>query len=212
MPGRIRLAASTFLFAVVAIAAAALPAAAADVAVFFSPHGGCRTAIIRQIDTATRSIDAALYQLTDQPLARSLAAAAGRGVRVRVILTPQAEGAAPLPAAFIAKSGGLIATDAEEKLFHNKYAVIDGATTISGSYNWTANAETRNAENLIIIADGRTAAAFASNFNGHWSHSRPFVPNGPAPKRQNTPRRVSLSPQNPAQEERSLSWLASLVP
>ena len=33
---------------------------------------------------------------------------------------------------------------------HNKYCIIDNDTVITGSYNWTTAAETKNDENITI--------------------------------------------------------------
>jgi phosphatidylserine/phosphatidylglycerophosphate/cardiolipin synthase-like enzyme len=41
--------------------------------------------------------------------------------------------------------------DAEHRIAHNKVMVIDGQTVIAGSFNFTKSAETRDAENLLVI-------------------------------------------------------------
>lgn len=48
-------------------------------------------------------------------------------------------------------------------LMHNKFCVIDNKHVISGSYNWTKNANT-NDENITIISDKPTAAIYAQEF------------------------------------------------
>jgi phosphatidylserine/phosphatidylglycerophosphate/cardiolipin synthase-like enzyme len=66
--------------------------------------------------------------------------------------------------------------DAEHQIAHNKIVLIDGATVITGSFNFTkAAAETENAENLVIIDEKpKIAAAYAQNFERHLAHSHPF--------------------------------------
>jgi phosphatidylserine/phosphatidylglycerophosphate/cardiolipin synthase-like enzyme len=49
--------------------------------------------------------------------------------------------------------------------------VIDQALVITGSFNFTRAAETRNAENLLLIRDPALAAAYGRNFNAHMAHS-----------------------------------------
>ena len=41
--------------------------------------------------------------------------------------------------------------DAKHEIAHNKVMVLDGATVITGSFNFTKQAETSNAENLVVI-------------------------------------------------------------
>ena len=48
---------------------------------------------------------------------------------------------------------------------HNKIMIIDDETLITGSYNWTAAAENRNAENLLIIKqEPQTLQLYVQNF------------------------------------------------
>jgi|GEM_PF-3122331 len=46
---------------------------------------------------------------------------------------------------------------------HNKFCVIDNHTTITGSYNWTKNAN-NNDENITVIKDSLTAALYTHEF------------------------------------------------
>jgi phosphatidylserine/phosphatidylglycerophosphate/cardiolipin synthase-like enzyme len=59
-------------------------------------------------------------------------------------------------------------------LAHNKVMVIDQAVVMTGSFNFTKAAETRNAENLPIIHDPALAAQYARNFATHLAHSSPL--------------------------------------
>jgi phosphatidylserine/phosphatidylglycerophosphate/cardiolipin synthase-like enzyme len=61
--------------------------------------------------------------------------------------------------------------------------VLDQAEVITGSFNFTKAAETRNAENLLIVRDPALAAAYARNFSNHLAHSSPLgAADIPAPK------------------------------
>ena len=54
--------------------------------------------------------------------------------------------------------------------------MIDGATVITGSYNWTASAEEENAENLLVIrGKPKLAAAYERNFQEHVTHSTRYT-------------------------------------
>jgi phosphatidylserine/phosphatidylglycerophosphate/cardiolipin synthase-like enzyme len=48
-------------------------------------------------------------------------------------------------------------------LMHNKFCVIDQQTVITGSYNWTLNAN-HNHENIAVIHDQETALQYAQRF------------------------------------------------
>ena len=94
-----------------------------------------------------------------------------------------------------------IRADRNEKLHHNKYAIIDGVTIITGSYNWSENAEKRNAENCLIIHDAKTASAFAADFNTHWEHSAAYDPAAGHPKRRASRPAPFFTSQKPAHEQ-----------
>jgi phosphatidylserine/phosphatidylglycerophosphate/cardiolipin synthase-like enzyme len=47
---------------------------------------------------------------------------------------------------------------------HNKVMIIDGRIVLTGSYNYTAGAEHRNAENLLIIKDRGVVALSLKDF------------------------------------------------
>ena len=52
--------------------------------------------------------------------------------------------------------------------------VIDGATVITGSFNFTKAAEEKNAENLLIIRSKELAGIYIDNWMKHRDHSEPY--------------------------------------
>ena len=45
---------------------------------------------------------------------------------------------------------------------HNKVMVIDGATVLTGAFNFTRAAEEKNADNLLVIRDKALADKYAA--------------------------------------------------
>jgi hypothetical protein len=63
-------------------------------------------------------------------------------------------------------AGGVLYLHANKKLMHNKYAILDNKTIITGSYNFTFGAEFLNYENLIVINDNsQLVSSYNENFN-----------------------------------------------
>ena len=64
------------------------------------------------------------------------------------------------------KAAGLpVVLDKNRGSMHHKVIVIDEETVITGSYNFSKNAEKRNDENLLIIKGNREiAAAYLAEF------------------------------------------------
>lgn len=57
-------------------------------------------------------------------------------------------------------------------LLHHKAAIINGETLVTGSYNWSNYAETKNLENLMIVrdaADRKIVTDFTAEFEAMWN-------------------------------------------
>jgi phosphatidylserine/phosphatidylglycerophosphate/cardiolipin synthase-like enzyme len=82
----------------------------------------------------------------------ALLAAKLRGLDV-ALKTDKIESAGRTQAAMIAKlqaTGVPVEVSEQARLLHHKFAVIDGRYVITGSFNWTVNAERQNRENLVV--------------------------------------------------------------
>jgi phosphatidylserine/phosphatidylglycerophosphate/cardiolipin synthase-like enzyme len=153
------------------------PAASEDgISVWFSPKGGCTDAIVGRINAARKTIDVQAYSFTSTDRAKAMDEAKDRGVKMRAILDKKASGEQYSGATYLANHGIETYTDGEHPIAHNKVMILDGATVITGSFNFTRQAETSNAENLLIIeGKPKLAAAYAKNFEAHLGHSKPYA-------------------------------------
>jgi phosphatidylserine/phosphatidylglycerophosphate/cardiolipin synthase-like enzyme len=159
----------SFLLAMTSTSTGELP-----VEVFFSPNGGCEKAIISVIDNAKQVIFAQAYGFTSKPIAEALIKAKQRQVFIIIILD---KSNVKLPTSQITnfvKSGIPIKIDKSHAIAHDKIMIIDNSIVITGSYNFTMNAEHNNAENVVIIRDKQIAEIFIKNWNIHAQHSTPF--------------------------------------
>lgn len=145
--------------------------------VCFTPGENCRDRLAVLIGQAQAEVLVQAYSLTSHEVVEALAAAGRRGVTVRVLLDdgksrqrPEGRAAAALIA------GGVeVMVDAAHAIAHNKVVVLDGRRVVTGSYNFSAAAEERNAENLLVIDDEALAGSYAANWRRHAAHSRPFA-------------------------------------
>ena len=139
--------------------------------VYFSPDGGCTEAIVDAIGEARKTVHVQAYSFTSSKIAKALIRAKDRGVDVRVILDGGVTSHQYSPADFFANSGVDVKLDYAHALAHNKVMIIDGETVITGSFNFTKAAETKNAENVLVIRDKDLAARYAENWRKHEAHS-----------------------------------------
>ena len=65
---------------------------------------------------------------------------------------------------FINAGGKLRIAGSEVGFMHHKFCVIDDSIAITGSYNWTYYAETRNVENIVISDNSEIVMLFSDEF------------------------------------------------
>jgi phosphatidylserine/phosphatidylglycerophosphate/cardiolipin synthase-like enzyme len=155
--------------------AATQPAASDDgVSVYFSPNGGCTAAILREIGEARRSVHVQAAQFTSGPIAKALVAAHNRGIDVQVIVDHH-KSENKTQADRLEEAGIPTFTDARHGTAHNKVILVDAKVVITGSFNFTKDSETENAENLVLVRDKpAVAAAYEENFRRHLEHSERY--------------------------------------
>ena len=146
------------------------------VQIYFSPNGGCTDAIIKQIDNAKSEILVQAYSFTSTTIAKALLEAYQRNVRVEVILDKSQKSQNYSSATFLANSKIPTFIDSNHAIAHNKVMIIDGNTVITGSFNFTKAAESKNAENLLIIKSEELAKLYIENWKNHKAHSEPYSP------------------------------------
>ena len=78
------------------------------------------------------------------------------------------------PAIYLAHAGTRVLIDDEPAIAHNKVIVIDGRTVLTGSFNFTLSADTRNAENVVVLESANVAGWFLANWREREAVSRVF--------------------------------------
>lgn len=146
-----------------------------DIAVFFSPDGGCTEAIVNEINAAKREIKVQAYSFTSTPIASAIAKAHERRVKVTVILDKSQETAQYSSATYLDNQNVPVFIDDEHQIAHNKIIIIDGTIVVTGSFNFSQAAEKSNAENLLIMNRPDIAKAYLANFEDHRAHAKPYV-------------------------------------
>lgn len=141
--------------------------------VHFSPHGGCTEAVVARLNQARHEILVLAYSFTSRPITDALIAARHRGVRLNIILDHSNEKEPYTDLPHLIQNGIHPLIDAKHAIAHNKVMVIDNRTVITGSFNFTNQAEGQNAENLVILDDyPEVVDHYRKDFALHQSHSQ----------------------------------------
>ena len=121
--------------------------------IYFSPDDGVAARLVDIIRDATSSIDFLAYTFTSDILAEVMLARAQTGVVVRGVME---RGQASNPGSEYERmrnSGLDIRLDSNPGNMHHKVIIVDGVFVITGSYNFSHNAEKSNDENVLILYD-----------------------------------------------------------
>ncbi len=138
---------------------------------FFSPDDDCEKQALAELKKARKSIRVAMYSFTSSALARALVDAARRGVEVTIIGDDHqmSIGASEGVNAVLRSEPSIRDVRAHNDLgnyssIHHKYAIVDDETVLAGSFNWTAQANRYNDENMIVVKSKRLAQRFVRDF------------------------------------------------
>ena len=140
-------------------------------AFFVSPtvDGVIESQIIKALDEAEKSIDIAMYSFTDDQLADAVIRAYARGVDTRILLDDgQDSSKGKRQFQKLVDAGIAVRVEHVTGLLHHKFVVIDGSLTITGSYNWSDNADADNFENVVVISCKEIADVYAKEFEEIW--------------------------------------------
>jgi len=99
-----------------------------------------------------------------------------RGVKILAVLDKSNETQKYSAATFLVNVGVQTLIDDQHPIAHNKVIVIDSATIITGSFNFTKAAEEKNAENLLVIKEApELVKAYEANIQAHAAHAHPYT-------------------------------------
>jgi hypothetical protein len=118
--------------------------------------------ITYEINKAKKSILIAVAWFTDKEIFNLLCTKASEKIKVELLLTNDRINAnSGLDYEQLISLGGFVTLIGNKKsgksIMHNKFCVIDAKTIITGSYNWSYQAQ-QNQENITVIYDDHTLA------------------------------------------------------
>lgn len=133
--------------------------------VCFTPNGHCTDMIVEAIDRAKTSIKVQAYSFTSAPIIHALIAAKQRGVQLDILLDKSNVNQPYSGVHDLEMNEVPFLVDYQPAIAHNKVMIIDDHVVITGSFNFTKNAQARNAENALIIDSPELASFYEKNFN-----------------------------------------------
>lgn len=130
----------------------------------FTPPKHCGHLIAKHIDGAQSSVYMQAYGLTHPEIINSLIQAKQRGVEVKILLDRSNLSQKHSRIKELRQAEIDTTIDVVQGIAHNKVIIIDEIKTITGSFNFTVAADTRNAENVLVIEDRDIAKSYLLNW------------------------------------------------
>lgn len=123
---------------------------------------GIQDGILEMLDSAKVSIRVAMAWFTNEVLFEKLVEKYKEGIDVKVVIFD--DGINKKHGVDIEKLPHVKVRGSRGGLMHNKFCVVDNQIVITGSYNWSTNAETKNDENIAIQKDPTLATIYSVEF------------------------------------------------
>ena len=152
----------------------ALPLGAQTDAHLYAPGTNLERSELVQLETATRSIDVAMYSFTDRELAEELAALARRGIRIRVYrdreqFSQEMQSGGATTTSILLAAGIEVRVKGARDLMHLKSYAVDGRLLRSGSANWSPTGLKRQDNDVLYESSPEAVERFARKFEEMWT-------------------------------------------
>jgi phosphatidylserine/phosphatidylglycerophosphate/cardiolipin synthase-like enzyme len=136
-----------------------------QIEVYFSPEDGVLEHILNAVNAAQESIYFLAYSFTTDELAKAMIERAKAGVTVQGVFDKdQYHSNAGTEFDTLHNAGIDVWLDNNPRLMHHKVIIIDQQVVITGSYNFSNNAEYDNDENTLIIHNQEIAGQYMIEF------------------------------------------------
>lgn len=135
---------------------------------YFSPGDECAQAITGLLRRTQRTAEICVFTITDNRIADALEDADSRGVKVRIITDNDKATDLGSDIERLRRHGIEVRQDRSEYHMHHKFAIFDGGTLLTGSYNWTRSAAEYNEENIIVTYEPHLTQRFRQTFESLW--------------------------------------------
>ncbi len=141
------------------------------VSVCFSPNGNCGATVAYWISRANSTIHIEIYDFTLNQISDALVNASRANPRLSIEIVWDDSMAHGKGSEYnvLLGAGISIHLDKRSGVMHDKVAIIDDHIVLTGSFNWSNEANQVNRENLIVIDSTAIAALYEADFQQNYA-------------------------------------------
>ncbi len=146
---------------------------------YYFPRAGqdVQAQLVSIINSAQKTLDIAIYSLTDSQIGSAITQAHERGVAVRIITDQEQAGGQTQKKLLkgLVSAGIPVKENTHSGLMHLKVTIADAKIATTGSFNYTKSAENTNDEVFVILRDETAAKDFDAEFEKMWNDTTGFA-------------------------------------
>ncbi|MDO8754920.1 MAG: phospholipase D-like domain-containing protein [Anaerolineales bacterium] len=140
--------------------------------VLFSPEDKIVSNLIALVKDAQFSIRFLAFSFTDYPLAQVMIDRAKAGVDVKGVFETFGSSSPNSELRTFWCAGVPARQDGNVSFLHDKLIIVDNSIVVTGSLNYSSNADESNEENVVIMDNAEIAALYLLEFEKLWNQAR----------------------------------------
>jgi mitochondrial cardiolipin hydrolase len=148
--------------------------AIAETETIFSPEEAIKESILKELDSATSTIDLAIHEITSLDMAQALVKAKQRSVKVRIVADSKQAKLRNSQINYLIHQGIPVKVlgGKEKGVMNHRFAVFDGKRVLIGTFDWSGTSTQWNYETILIIDESEVVAIFQKEFEKLWREKR----------------------------------------
>lgn len=129
--------------------------------------------LLQFINHAKKTLDVCMFTISCHELANAALELHKLKITVRIITNEEQESLVGSQIERFQCEGIQVRHDTSSFYMHHKFVVVDSATLITGSFNWTRQAVTGNRENVLVTNDKEIVQPYLQEFEKLWEMYNP---------------------------------------
>lgn len=143
------------------------------VSIRFGPEDDVAVYLAELLGTAQSEIRFMAFAFTQDDMGGTILQRAEHGVDVAGIFETRGSETEYSELGYLYCAGLPVRQDGNPRTMHHKVFVIDEHIVVTGSFNFSNNADQSNDENVVIVDNAEIAAAYLSEFDRLWAEATP---------------------------------------
>ncbi len=143
-----------------------------DIQTYFAAEDNVAEKLIPIIENAQTSIRFMAFSFTHDGMGDAILKRANAGVDVKGIFELRGSETKYSELGKLYRAGVPVRQDGNPRTFHHKVIIIDNNILITGSFNFSNNANKNNDENVLVVHNKDIAQQYLNEFDRRWAEAR----------------------------------------